>query len=44
MKDAFKNFEFPQKLTLESKLSTLIILIQGLSEVDGFHDMVSRKS
>lgn len=44
MKDAFHNFEFPERLTLDSKLNTIMKLIQGLSEVDGFHDMVSRKS
>ena len=44
MKNAFVNFEFPSKLNLKSKLRTLIALIQGLSEVDGFHDMVGRKS
>ena len=44
MKKAFENFDFPTYLTMETKLYVLLTLIQGLSEVDGFHDMVSRKS
>ena len=37
MKNAFTNFVFPEEFNLETKLKTLISLIQGLSEVDGFH-------
>lgn len=44
MKAAFTNFVFPEELNLQTKLQTLISLIQGLSEVDGFHEMVGRKS
>lgn len=44
MKNSFKDFIFPSKLNLQSKLQVLAYLIRGLSEVDGFHDMVSRKS
>lgn len=44
MRNSFKDFSFPKTLDLGSKLKIIVSLIQGLSEVDGFHDMVSRKS
>jgi hypothetical protein len=44
MKNSFSDFYFPEKLNLKTKLKLIVTLIQGLSEVDGFHDMVSRKS
>lgn len=44
MKKAFENFKFPQRLNIQTKTYVITTIIQGLSEVDGFHDMVSKKS
>lgn len=44
MKNSFKDFVFPEGLDLGSKLRVLVGLIEGLSQVDSFHDLVSKKS
>lgn len=44
MKNSFKDFVFPENLNLKTKLRVIVKLIEGLSEVDSFHDLVSKKS
>jgi hypothetical protein len=44
MKISFENMQPLTKLNFESKLNLLVGLVQGLSEVDSFHDLVAKKS
>lgn len=44
MKRSFEDFAFPEDLNKESKISLIVQLINGLSEVDEFHELVSIKS
>jgi len=44
MKKAFEGFVFPKGLNLKGKINALLVLIQGMSEIDEFHELVSIKS
>ena len=44
MKDAFSDLIYPDELQLQEKINLIVMLIQGLSEIDEFHDLVSIKS
>lgn len=44
MKKAFEGFAFPKELNLKGKVNALLVLIQGMSEIDEFHELVSIKS
>lgn len=44
MKKAFEGFVFPKELNLKGKVNVLLVLIQGMSEIDEFHELVSIKS
>ena len=44
MKDAFASLAYPDELQLTQKMNLIVKLIQGLSEIDEFHDLVSIKS
>ena len=44
MKKAFEGFVFPKEMSLKGKVNSLLVLIQGMSEIDEFHELVSIKS
>jgi hypothetical protein len=44
MRRAFETTLFPEALTLCGKVRLILSLIQGLSEIDEFHELVSIKS
>lgn len=44
LKKSLRRFSFPAELNLNTKVATLIALLQSLNECEFFHGMVSRKS
>ena len=44
MKKSFEDFELPEVHDLAGKISILANLVNGLSEIDTFHELVAVKS